>query len=83
MQKVIHIEDISTPDDIETAMHIRFTEGKHVIPVPSIEITRSAPEIVFDTVRVRFGRSSRLKNNVSEKDNRKAGVLTPQRRADK
>ena len=67
VQKVIHIEDVSSADDIETAMHIRFSEGKHVIPVPSIEITRSAPEIVFDTVRVRFGRAKRLRNNVSEK----------------
>ena len=65
--KIIHIEEISTPDDIETAMHIRFTEGKHVIPVPPIEITRSAPQIVFDSIKVKLGRKKHLKQQMSEK----------------
>ena len=65
--KIIHIEDVSTEDDIETAMHIRFTEGKHVIPVSAIEITRSAPQIVFDSIRVSLGRNKHLKKEVSEK----------------
>ena len=65
--RIIHIEDVSTADDIETAMHIRFTEGKHVIPVSAIEITRSAPQIVFDSIRVSLGRNKHLKKEVSEK----------------
>ncbi len=65
--KIIHIEEISSPDDIETAMHIRFVEGKHVIPVPAIEITRSAPAIVFDSIKVLINRSNRMKKEVSEK----------------
>ncbi len=65
--KIIHIEDVSSADDIETAMHIRFTEGKHVIPVSAIEITRSAPQIVFDSIRVSLGRGKHLKKEVSEK----------------
>ncbi len=64
--KIIHIEDVSTSDDIENAMHIRFVEGKHIIPVPPIEITRSAPQIVFDSVRVKLSRN-RLKPQTSEK----------------
>ena len=32
--RVFHIEEIATQEEIETAMRIRFTEGKHVIPVP-------------------------------------------------
>lgn len=55
-EKIIHIEDISTPEDIETAMRIRFTEGKHVIPVASIEVTRSAPQIVYDSIKVLLGK---------------------------
>lgn len=65
-EKVIHIEEISSPEDIETAMHIRYTEGKHVIPVPPIEITRSAPQIVYDSLKVLL-RKKRGKMQVSEK----------------
>ena len=38
VSKVFHIEEVASQEDIETAMRIRYTEGKHVIPVPSIEI---------------------------------------------
>lgn len=76
--KIIHIEEVSTPDDIETAMHIRFTEGKHVIPVPPIEITRSAPAIVFDSIRVKFGHTSGLKSGISEKTVVKPRFSKPQ-----
>lgn len=54
--RVFHIEEIATQEEIETAMRIRFTEGKHVIPVPSIEITRSYPQIVYDSIKVFFGK---------------------------
>ena len=32
-EKIIHIEDVASEEEIETAMRIRYTEGKHVIPV--------------------------------------------------
>lgn len=64
-EKIIHIEDIATPEEIETAMRIRYTEGKHVIPVPSIEITRSAPQIVIDSMKVFSGKKRALKKNQS------------------
>ncbi|MGB4407629.1 MAG: hypothetical protein WBI82_12275 [Sphaerochaeta sp.] len=53
-EKLFRIEEIATKEEIETAMRIRYTEGKHVIPVPSIEITRNYPQIVYDTMRVFF-----------------------------
>ena len=62
--KIIHIEEISSPEDIETAMHIRYTEGKHVIPVPPIEITRSAPQIVYDSLKVLLGKKRRGKMGI-------------------
>ena len=62
-EKIIHIEDIASPEEIETAMRIRFTEGKHVIPVPSIEITRSAPQIVLGSMKVFSGKKGALKKN--------------------
>jgi len=50
--KIIKIEDISTQDEIEKAIRTRRIEGKHVIPVPSIEIKRSYPNIFFDAIKI-------------------------------
>jgi len=51
-QKIIKIEEIATQEEIEKAIRSRRVEGKHVIPVPSIEIQRSYPHIFYDRVRV-------------------------------
>lgn len=58
--KIFHIEEIASKEEIDTAMRIRFSEGKHVIPVPSIEITRSYPQIVYDSMRVFFKQRAKL-----------------------
>lgn len=50
--KIIKIEDIATKEEIETAMRSRQVEGKHVIPVPAIEIKRDYPKIFYNAVRV-------------------------------
>ena len=39
-EKIISITDVATRDEIETAQHIRRTEGKHVIPVPTFQIRK-------------------------------------------
>ena len=62
-EKIIPIEDVASEEEIETAMRIRYTEGKHVIPVPSIEVTRSAPQIVYDSMKVFMGRKGPHKRN--------------------
>lgn len=51
-EKILHIEDIATKTEIEAAMRSRYAEGKHVIPVPSIEVTRKYPQIVYDSMKV-------------------------------
>ncbi len=69
-EKIFRIEDIASKEEIEMAMRIRFSEGKHVIPVPSIEITRNYPQIVYDSMRVFFKNKSKLpwmKHQVFEK----------------
>ena len=50
--KVVKIEDISSHDDIEKAIRTRRIEGKHVIPVPSIEIKRSYPNIFYEAIKI-------------------------------
>ncbi len=50
--RIIKIEDIASREEIETAIRSRKVEGKHVIPVPAIEIKRSYPRIFYDSIRV-------------------------------
>ena len=49
---IVHIEDVASKEEIDTAMRIRYTEGKHVIPVPPLQITRNYPSIVYDSILV-------------------------------
>lgn len=50
--KIIKIEDIASQGDIETAIRTRRIEGKHVIPVPSIEVKRNYPTIFYNAIRI-------------------------------
>lgn len=59
ISRYIHIEEVASQEEIETAIRVRYTEGKHVIPVPAIEITRNYPQIVYDSMKV-FFRTGRL-----------------------
>lgn len=56
-QKIIRIEDIATKDEIEKAVKSRQVEGKHVIPVPSIEIKKNYPQIFSSSMRDFFKKS--------------------------
>ncbi|QQO07945.1 ATP-binding protein [Breznakiella homolactica] len=50
--KIIKIEDIASREEIEKAIRTRKIEGKHVIPVPSIEVKRNYPNIFYDAVKI-------------------------------
>ena len=50
--KIIKIEDIASQEEIDRAVRTRRIEGKHVIPVPSIEIKKSYPNIFYDAIRI-------------------------------
>jgi hypothetical protein len=50
--KIIKIEDIASREEIEKAVRSRKVEGKHVIPVPALEIRRNYPSIFYDSIRV-------------------------------
>lgn len=47
--KYINIEDVATEDEISTAQRVRYGEGKHIIPVPAMEIARRYPNIAYGT----------------------------------
>lgn len=52
INKVIKIEDVASKEDIETAQHFRKQEGKHIIPVPAVEISQKYSHIFYDSIRV-------------------------------
>ena len=66
-QKIIHIEDISSAEDIEKAQKSRHVEGKHVIPVPSIEVKQKYPTIFSNSLHDLIGKSSFLFKNKKNK----------------
>ncbi len=50
--KILNIEQLASKEEIEMAIKSRKLEGKHVIPVPAIEIHRTYPRFVYDSIRV-------------------------------
>ena len=52
--QIIKIEEIASQKDIENAIKSRFEEGKHVIPVPAIEVKRDYALILSDSIRIFF-----------------------------
>lgn len=52
--KIVLIEEISSKEDIEKAQKSRNDEGKHVIPVPSIEVERDYPQLFSKSIKILF-----------------------------
>ena len=59
--KIIKIEDISSEEEINRAIESRMKEGKHVIPVPTLEIRRNYPTIIADSLHLFFKKQFRTK----------------------
>lgn len=68
--KIIHIEDIATREDIDKARKSRQVEGKHVIPVPSIEVKKNYPQIFTNSMHDFFSKKLFFKNK-----NKKSGKM--------
>ncbi|MCR5045541.1 MAG: hypothetical protein K6A42_03065 [Treponema sp.] len=80
-QNVIKIEDIATREEIDKAIRSRQIEGKHVIPVPSIEIKRNYPQIFYDSMKVFFSKSgpiSKILRRNSGKEVFEKSVVRPE-----
>lgn len=57
-RQIIKIEDIASPAEIARARETRRREGKHVIPVPTIEVKKRFPGFMVDPLEVFFARRS-------------------------
>ncbi len=77
-QKIIRIEEIATKEEIEKAIRSRRVEGKHVIPVPSIEIQRNYPQIFYDRVRVLLKRNQNPLSALNQSKVYEKSVVRPE-----
>ena len=50
-EKIIHIEDITSPEQRETAQHLRKEEGMHVIPAPTFEVKKQFSGYFVDPMK--------------------------------
>ena len=56
INNTIMIDEIASPAEIERAISVRKSEGKHVIPVPKIEVRKQFLGYFTDSLRVLFNR---------------------------
>lgn len=77
---VIKIEDIATREEIDKAIRSRQIEGKHVIPVPAIEIKRNYSHIFNDSIKVFFRKGGPLSKifRSGKKEVFEKSVVTPE-----
>jgi uncharacterized alkaline shock family protein YloU len=76
-QKVIRIEDIASREEIDKAIQSRYSEGKHIIPVPSIEVKTDYSHILSDSIKILFRKSFKFGLKKETQIFEKA-VVTPQ-----
>ena len=65
--KIIRIEDIASQAEIEKAQHCRLKEGKHIIPVPTIELKPHFSGYLIDPLDIFFKRSKNTRRKLGEK----------------
>jgi hypothetical protein len=66
IHRFITIEEVSSRTEIAQALRIRAEQGKHIIPVPGVEIKRSYPHIFFESVKILLTSNKVLRRSDSE-----------------
>lgn len=59
IDQYIDIEDISSPEEIEKALSVRNDEGKHVIPVPTIEVEQDFSGYLLHSLELFFKKDNK------------------------
>lgn len=67
ISQIINIEDIASKADMEKAQFYRLKQGKHIIPVPTIELKPHFSGFLIDPVQSFFKRSSKKRRRLGEK----------------
>ncbi len=64
--KILRIEQIATEEEIAQAINARNIHGKHVIPVPVVEVAREHPHILSESVKVFLKRRRFMQSKKAE-----------------
>ena len=67
ISETIYITDVATEEEIKTARKIRVTEGKHVIPVPTLEIKKDFSGYLLDPLQIFKSKGKGQQPYISEK----------------
>ena len=66
ISKIIHIEDIATQSEIAKARESRMKEGKHIIPVPTIELKPHFSGYLIDPLEIFFRKPQMKRRKLGE-----------------
>ena len=58
----VHIQDIATVREMKKARDLRIKDGKHIVPVPTIELKPHLSGVLVDLPHRLFGRNKKHKN---------------------
>lgn len=61
--RYIRIEDVATPKEIEKAQYARLKEGKHIIPVPTMELKPHFKGYLIDPIKTIWRRRTLRKQD--------------------
>lgn len=64
---IIRIEDVATEDEMKKAQFYRLKQGKHIIPVPTIELKPHFSGYLVDPLATLFKRSPTKRRRLGEK----------------
>ena len=67
ISEVVYINEVATEEEMQTARHIRVTEGKHVIPVPTFELKKDFSGYLLDPLQIFKSKGAGQKPYISEK----------------
>ncbi len=67
ISKIIYIEEIATADEIAKARESRLKEGKHIIPVPTIELKPHFSGYLIDPLDIFFKKPQARRRKLGEK----------------
>ena len=68
VSETTYINEVATEEEMQTARHIRVTEGKHVIPVPTFELKKDFSGYLLDPLQIFKSKGSWQKPYISEKN---------------
>ena len=67
ISETTYINEVATEEEMQTARHIRVTEGKHVIPVPTFELKKDFSGYLLDPLQIFKSKGAGQKPYISEK----------------